>query len=74
MLAAYHEGGGNACLEAAMKRPLRIALVMGQDSSFCRDVLGGIRVYAMNRKPWVFRNGPPRLEIIRPCANGSPTA
>ncbi len=45
---------------------------MGQESSFCRDVLGGIRIYAMHRKPWVFRNGPPRLEMIRPLREWKP--
>ena len=55
-----------------MRSPLRIALLMGQDSSFCRDVLQGIRCYAINRKRWIFRNGPPHRDILGPLREWKP--
>ena len=42
----------------------RIALLMGQDLSFCRDVIRGIRAYAIHKPGWAFRNGPPEVQII----------
>ena len=42
----------------------RIALLMGQDLAFSRDVIRGIRAYALRRPNWAFRNGPPDAEIV----------
>jgi LacI family transcriptional regulator len=42
----------------------RIALLMGQDLAFSRDVLRGIRTYALRRPNWAFRNGPPNADIL----------
>ncbi len=42
----------------------RIALLMGQDLSFCRDAMRGIRAYALQKEGWIFRNGPAELSII----------
>lgn len=42
----------------------RIALLMGQDLSFSRAVIRGVREFALQRPDWTFRNGPPTLEII----------
>jgi LacI family transcriptional regulator len=42
----------------------RIALLMGQDLAFSRDVLRGIRAYALRRPNWAFRNGPPDAESL----------
>lgn len=42
----------------------RIALLMGQDLSFSRAVIRGIREYALQRPDWIFRNGPTTLEIV----------
>jgi len=50
----------------------RIALLMGQHVSFCRDVIRGVRAYAINKKEWVFHNGPPEREIIRPLRQWQP--
>lgn len=47
-----------------MPRLRRIALLMGQDLSFCRDVIRGIRAYAIRKPGWVFRNGPPDVQIL----------
>jgi LacI family transcriptional regulator len=47
-----------------MQRVCRVAILMGQDLSFCRNVIRGIRRYAMQKPHWVFRNGPPELEIV----------
>lgn len=37
---------------------------MGQDLSFSRDVIRGIRAYALRRPSWAFRNGPPDAESL----------
>lgn len=37
---------------------------MGQDLAFSRDVIRGIRAYALRRPNWAFRNGPPDAEIV----------
>ncbi len=37
---------------------------MGQDLAFSRDVIRGIRAYALRRPNWAFRNGPPDAEIL----------
>ena len=42
----------------------RIAILMGQDLSFCRKAIRGIRAYALRKTDWVFRNGPPDMQII----------
>jgi len=55
-----------------MPQPLRIALLMGQDSSFCRGILRGIRCYALHQKNWIFRNGPPQPDILGPLREWKP--
>ena len=55
-----------------MTQPQRIALLMGQDTSFCRDVFRGIRVYAVEKRHWVFRNGAPQPEILGPLREWKP--
>jgi len=47
-----------------MSQSQRIALLMGQDLSFCRDAIRGIRAYAMQKSNWIFRNGPAELQIV----------
>lgn len=47
-----------------MVRIVRIALLMGQDLSFSRAVIRGVREYALLRPHWTFRNGPPSPAII----------
>jgi LacI family transcriptional regulator len=48
-----------------MSQSKRIALLMGQDLSFCRDVMRGIRAYALQSNlDWIFRNGPAELQIV----------
>jgi len=42
----------------------RIALLMGQDLGFCRDVIRGIRAYAIRKPDWAIRNGPPDVGIL----------
>ncbi|HEX3600552.1 MAG TPA: XylR family transcriptional regulator, partial [Lacipirellulaceae bacterium] len=41
----------------------RIALLMGQDIGYTRDVLRGVQAYGLNRPGWIFRDGPldPRI-------------
>src|SRR5690348_1039637 len=47
-----------------MAKVRRIALLMDQDLGFCREVLRGIRAYGLHKPNWVFRNGPPDVQII----------
>lgn len=47
-----------------MSHTRRIALLMGQDLSFCREVIRGIRAYGIHRPGWAFRNGPADVQII----------
>ena len=56
----------------SMKRACRIALLMPYDVSFCRDVLRGVRAYAIGKQQWVFRHGLPQKEIIRPLQDWKP--
>lgn len=42
----------------------RIAILMGQDLSFCRNVIRGIRAYAIQKSDWAFRNGLPDMQIV----------
>jgi LacI family transcriptional regulator len=42
----------------------RIALLIGQDLSFSRDVIRGIRAYALRKPEWAIRNGPPDVQIL----------
>jgi len=50
----------------------RIAILMGQDMSFCRDAIRGIRAYALQKTDWAFRNGPPEMQIIPYLRNWKP--
>lgn len=47
-----------------MPQTRRIALLMGQDLSFCREVIRGIRAYGIHKPSWSFRNGPADVQII----------
>ena len=48
-----------------MSESRRIALLIGQDISFCRDVIRGVRAYAIDKTNWVFQNGPPEPSVIQ---------
>lgn len=50
----------------------RIALLMGQDIGYTRDVLRGIQAYGQNRPGWIFRDGPPDLRILPPLREWKP--
>jgi LacI family transcriptional regulator len=50
----------------------RIALLMGQDSGFHRQVLLGIRAYANAKSQWQFHGAPPVKEILRPLREWCP--
>lgn len=47
-----------------MSQTKRIVLLMNQDLSFCRELMRGIRTYAVNKSGWTFRNGPAELQMI----------
>jgi LacI family transcriptional regulator len=50
----------------------RIALLMGQDVSFCRRVIRGVRAYAIGKPDWVFHNGLADPETLRLCRPWKP--
>jgi len=50
----------------------RIALVIGQDVTFCRNVIRGVRAYALDKPEWLFRNGPPDAATVRACRQWNP--
>ena len=47
-----------------MAKLRHIALLIGQDLSFCREVIRGIRAYALRKSDWAIRNGPPDVQIL----------
>ena len=47
-----------------MGRMRRIALLMGQDAEFYRQVLRGIHAYALQKRDWVLRNAPAEMAIV----------
>lgn len=55
-----------------MQRIQRIALLMGQDSGFHRQVLLGIRAYAGSKSNWQFHNAPPVKQILKPLSEWNP--
>lgn len=48
----------------AARKSLRIALLIGQDAGFFRDLLRGIRSYALEKRDWTFQVGPPESAAI----------
>src|SRR4051812_27042020 len=50
----------------------RIALLMGQDIGYTRDVLRGVQAYGLNRPEWIFRDGPPDPRILAPLREWKP--
>jgi len=47
-----------------MEQSRRIALLIGQDLSFSRNVIRGVREYALSKPTWVFRHGPATREVL----------
>jgi LacI family transcriptional regulator len=56
----------------AMAKLQHIALLMGQDLGFYRDVIRGIRTYALRKPNWAIRNGPPDARIISSLREWNP--
>lgn len=50
----------------------RIALLMGQDAGFHRQVLLGVRAYAIHQENWLFHNTPLEPSALRPLREWSP--
>ena len=42
----------------------RIALLLGQDLDFCRNLIRGIRAYALKKRDWTFRSAPCDMQIV----------
>jgi LacI family transcriptional regulator len=55
-----------------MKRIRRIALLLGQELGYCRQVMRGVWRYAMNVQHWVFRDGPPEPVTLKPLREWRP--
>jgi LacI family transcriptional regulator len=50
----------------------RIALLVGQDIGYTRDVLRGVQAYGRGQPGWIFRDGPPDPRIITPLREWKP--
>jgi len=50
----------------------RIALLLGLDLGYCRDVLRGIQRYASQRNDWVFHDAPPDSLCLGPLREWRP--
>jgi LacI family transcriptional regulator len=50
----------------------RIALLMGQDAKFYREVLLGVYAYASHERRWLFRNAPATLTVVEQLAEWAP--
>lgn len=55
-----------------MPRTLRVAILMGQDLGYCRQVMAGIQAYGAARPAWAFRDGPPDLRVVKALAEWRP--
>lgn len=55
-----------------MTEPRRIALLMSRDVSFYRDVIRGVRAYAVGKRNWVFQDGPPEASVVRAFKQWNP--
>jgi LacI family transcriptional regulator len=55
-----------------VKRIRRIALLLGQDLGYCRQLMRGVWRYAMNVQHWVFRDGPPEPVTLKPLREWRP--
>lgn len=55
-----------------MAKIRRIAILMGQDLSFCRQVIRGVRAYAIHKPHWSFRSGVPDVNVIRSLREWKP--
>jgi len=55
-----------------MSQIRRIALLMGQDAGFHRQVLQGIRAYAVDKKSWLFHDAPLERSTLRPLREWNP--
>ena len=55
-----------------MSQLRRIALLMGQDAGFHRQVLQGIRAYAVDKKSWLFHDAPLEPSTLRPLREWNP--
>ncbi|MFO0787895.1 MAG: XylR family transcriptional regulator [Pirellulales bacterium] len=50
----------------------RIALLLGQDLGYCRDILRGIQAYSLHKLDWVFRDAPPDRRFLAPLREWRP--
>lgn len=55
-----------------MNETRRVAILMGQDLGYCRGLFRGIYAYAADKGHWVFHDGPPDLQILRPLRQWRP--
>jgi LacI family transcriptional regulator len=55
-----------------MENIRRIALLLGQEIGYCREVLRGVQQYAVHRRKWVFRDAPPETDTLKPLREWQP--
>lgn len=55
-----------------MARTRRVAILMGQDLGYCRQMLAGIQAYGQSRTDWALRDGPSDPRVIRAMAEWKP--
>lgn len=55
-----------------MENVRRVALLLGQDIGYCREVLRGVQQYSVHRKQWVFRDAPPEAGTLEPLREWRP--
>lgn len=54
------------------RRFKRVALILGQDLGYCRQVIRGVQAFAGERGNWIFRDAPPDLSLIPALAEWEP--
>lgn len=50
----------------------RVALVMGQDLAYNREVMRGVQAYAHSKTGWVIRDGPLARHVLKPLREWKP--
>jgi LacI family transcriptional regulator len=58
--------------ETTMAEIRRIALLLGQDIGYTREVLRGVQAFGHSLPNWVFRDAPPDLRLVTPLQEWKP--
>ena len=55
-----------------MSKHQRIAILMGQEIGYCRDILRGIQSYTITKPGWIFHDSVPDMRIIKALKEWNP--